>query len=292
MLQRNFILGDSWLYYKIYSGPKTLDRVLTELVGPVAESLFRRDIIDRWFFIRYNDPKPHLRLRFHCQDTDHISEVINQLKPHLTQFIDMDFISNVQIDTYQREIERYGETSMELSEEIFFHDSVMIANFLAIIEDDGDELRWLFGLKSIDSFLNSFNLSIDEKLGLLTNLKIAFGEEFGMNRHLKQQLDAKYRTKRKIIEAFLRSENAFEYKEITQVIKQKEQDSNNAVVDILSLLTSGKLNVPINSLLSSHIHMSMNRLFRSKMRLHEMVLYDFLYRYYDSQKARFRATAT
>lgn len=287
MLKRNFILGDSWLYYKIYSGPKTLDRILTELINPVSKSLLEQNIIDKWFFIRYNDPKPHLRVRFHCKDTDNLQKIIKELTPHFTQFMDMEFISNIQIDTYQREIERYGENSMELCEDIFYHDSVMMADFLDMIEDgEGDELRWLFGLKAADAFLNAFHLSIEAKVDLLMNLKTAFGEEFGMNRHLKQQLDNKYRAQRKMIEEFLKSDDTFEYPEIIEVINKKNINSRGAIDSILGLYERNELMVPVNALLSSHIHMLMNRLFRSKMRLHEMVLYDFLFRYYDSVKAR------
>jgi hypothetical protein len=38
-IQRTFILGDRWLYYKIYTGPKTCDAVLTEIIKAVAEQL-------------------------------------------------------------------------------------------------------------------------------------------------------------------------------------------------------------------------------------------------------------
>ena len=42
----------------------------------------------------------------------------------------------------------------------------------------------------------------------------------------------------------------------------------------------------IDSLLASYIHMMMNRLFKSKNRLHELVLYEFLYRYYKGEQAK------
>ncbi|MFK7749084.1 MAG: lantibiotic dehydratase C-terminal domain-containing protein, partial [Kordia sp.] len=46
------------------------------------------------------------------------------------------------------------------------------------------------------------------------------------------------------------------------------------------------LMMPINDLMGSYMHMLMNRLFKSKNRIHEMVCYDFLYRYYKSMIAR------
>jgi hypothetical protein len=48
--------------------------------------------------------------------------------------------------------------------------------------------------------------------------------------------------------------------------------------------------VDLNDLITSYIHMMMNRSFRSRQRIHELVLYDFLYRYYKSVIARPRIT--
>ena len=42
----------------------------------------------------------------------------------------------------------------------------------------------------------------------------------------------------------------------------------------------------LNDLMGSYIHMLMNRLFKSKQRVHEMVMYDFLFRYYKSEIAK------
>ncbi|MCL2738922.1 MAG: hypothetical protein FWE30_05695, partial [Bacteroidales bacterium] len=42
----------------------------------------------------------------------------------------------------------------------------------------------------------------------------------------------------------------------------------------------------LNALLSSYTHMMMNRWFRSKQRMHEAVVYDFLLKYYKYRSAR------
>lgn len=49
---------------------------------------------------------------------------------------------------------------------------------------------------------------------------------------------------------------------------------------------SGKLTIPIEELVSSYIHMAVNRLMPSQQRLYEMVQYDFLYKYYRSKLAQ------
>jgi hypothetical protein len=44
--------------------------------------------------------------------------------------------------------------------------------------------------------------------------------------------------------------------------------------------------VPLDDLLSSFIHLHVNRLMPAQARLHELVLYDFLFRHYQTQLAR------
>ncbi len=277
--KRSFIIGSEWLYYKIYTGPKTSDLVLTNIIKPVAETLLKNKSIDKWFFIRYSDPKPHIRVRFHYTNPTSVAEIINTLYEPIKEYIEEDLVWKVQIDTYQREIERYGVKTIEQSEALFFYDSRMIIDFLDMVEgDEGEELRWLFGIRAIDTLLSDFGYDDDRKLTLLEGLKMGFGAEFGMNKFLKKQLDKKFRDEKDKINEFLvfeRKDNS-DYAPILDILDQKSDDSKTAVKSILSIANAYE----IDSLMGSYIHMLMNRLFRSKNRLHEMVLYDLLYRTY------------
>ena len=289
MTKRSFILGEEWLYYKIYSGAKTSDLILTDVIKPIAESLLKKKIIDKWFFIRYADPKHHIRLRFHLQNLDKIGEIITCLQPTLNEYMNEDLIWKIQTDTYNRELERYGTKTMELSEALFFHDSEAIASFLSLIEgDEGDELRWLYGLRMVDSLLNCFSYPIDHKVNLLERLKTGFGVEFGMNRFLKKQLDNKYRQERKKIEDFfsLDEQKTHDYLPILKVLSKFKNSIPPIAEDLIHLHSHKKLEIEIENLLSSYIHMTMNRLFKSKNRVYELVCYDFMYRYYKSILAR------
>ncbi len=289
MTKRSFILGEEWLYYKIYSGAKTSDLILTDVIKPIVESFLKKKIIDKWFFIRYADPKHHIRLRFHFQNLDKIGEIITCLQPALNEYMTEDLIWKIQTDTYNRELERYGIKTMELSEALFFHDSEAIASFLSLIEgDEGEELRWLYGLRMIDSLLNCFSYSADHKVNLLERLKTGFGVEFGMNRFLKKQLDNKYRQERKKIEDFLVFDalQTQDYLPILQVLTKYKNAISPIADKFIHLNSLKKLEMDLNDLLSSYIHMNINRLFKSKNRVHELVCYDFLYRYYRSIIAR------
>lgn len=289
MKRRNFIIGSKWVYYKIYTGAKTSDLLLADIIKPISVDLIDKGIIDKWFFIRYADPKHHLRVRFHCPYKKGIHQVINNLNKSLSNLFDEDLVWKIQLDTYVRELERYGEDTMELSESLFYYDSKCIVGFLDLIEgDEGEELRWLFGLRAIDFLLDSFEFDIQKKLGLLEKLKNAFGEEFRMGRPLKKQLDDKYRSERDNIEHFMSfsKEDEPDYAVLLDILEEKKQNIQIISSEIINTIRQNESALTLDSLMGSYIHMLMNRLFKSKNRLNEMVCYDFLYRYYRSFIAR------
>jgi thiopeptide-type bacteriocin biosynthesis protein len=283
-IQRNFILGDSWLYYKIYTGTTTSDIILTKIINPVANKLISENIIDQWFFIRYTDPHHHLRVRFHCTSVTSIAAVINYLYPFLLEMVKDEFIWKIQTDVYKREIERYGANTMELSEKLFFYDSVMTTEVLKLIEEEEEELRWLFSLKAIDFYLNSFDFNNNAKLKLMDYLKTSFSNEFISSKSVKKQLDERYRAERKKIENIIVSTPAkgSENSTMYEILAAHEKNIKEIALKILIFEKEGKLEIQLGDLISSYIHMLMNRLFKSKNRTHEMVCYDFLYRYYKS----------
>jgi len=293
--QRNFILGDQWLYYKIYTGPKTADKILTEIIAPIANELISKKVIDKWFFIRYSDPKHHLRVRFNYTKPEHVGTIINTLFPNLKQFVDQDLIWKLQIDTYQREIERYGHNTIELSETLFYHDSVMISEFIDLIEgDEGEELRWLFSLRAMDSFLDSFGYSLEEKRDFMIIISTSFRNEFDSSKFLGKQLNDKYRDEKDKILEFLKfdeSQNP-DYTPILDVLRARESNSKDSIAKILEHQKNDSLAMDLNNLMSSYMHMHMNRLFKSKNRMHEMVCYDFLCRVYKMQVARMKHAKT
>ena len=287
-IQRNFIIGDEWNYFKIYTGFKTADAILTGCIYPLANSLITNKIIDKWFFIRYSDPKFHLRIRFHVSDTNHAPAVMMNFNQAIRQYVQNQLVWKVQADTYNRELERYGTDTMELSETLFWNDSEMIIKTIAFDKVKQDEnLRWLLGLKMIDVLLGDFGFSLSEKCNLLNTLQENFGKEFGITAESRRQFGSKYRNEKAKIEKILdkNSEQDEEYLTLFHPIFEKSEASKNVIKEILNKITTATA-PSLNDLLSSHIHMTLNRLFRTQQRMHELVLYDYLFRYYNSLKAR------
>lgn len=288
-MKRTFITGSEWLYYKIYTGPKTADRILTEVIKPVSEKLLEEGIIDSWFFIRYSDPKLHLRVRFHHTDSLQLEKTISLVHDSLIPFVETDLIWKITNDTYNRELERYGQNLIEFTEKLFFHDSVFIVNILDLIEgDEGEIIRWLIGLRAIDDMLNVFNYSEDNKIKYIELLRDKYWEEFGKGKDLKSQILDKYRINRKDIESIMNHLNDVggEMAPLFEHLQNKIKHIVTIASIINNLEVNKSLEISKDQLMNSYLHMMCNRLFKSKQRLHELVLYSFLRQYYVSIKAR------
>lgn len=288
-IKRTFIPGDNWIYFKLYTGYKTADTILSKTLPAIISQLNTVDILDKWFFIRYSDPKFHLRLRFYVNDTKNIFNIISVLNQEIAPYIDEDLIWKVQIDTYQRELERYGTSTMEHSESIFHFDSEAIQSILSLSEyNENDQQRWLLILKMIDALLIDFEFDLDQKIELLAKLSEDFKKEFGFTRKgYKLQLDKKYRVNRNLIDETMNEpEKAIWGMPFFKIIEQRSLKIKPVARKLLQLDTTQELEVPLKNLITSYIHMTINRLFRSKQRVYELVIYDMMERYYCSLKAK------
>ena len=292
-MQRTFIIGDKWLYLKLYTGLKTADTLITALIGSLSSSFIDDNLAEKWFFIRYNDPQFHLRWRISITDPEKIGTIITRVNKAIFPYLDNDMIYKVQAETYKREIERYGSNSIGIMEQLFWHNSMLVCDYLSQTKDSEDEKnRWLFSMRAIDSFLNLFNYELDQKLRLLSIMANSYGKEFNIDSALISQLSDRYRANKKDIFNFmsLTFDDANAYEALLKVQHQFNIRSTRGVNEILKLENDKQLAVSVDNLLISYIHMFMNRLFRSKQRLHEMVIYGFLFRYYRSQLAQSKHT--
>ncbi|WP_228451772.1 thiopeptide-type bacteriocin biosynthesis protein [Chryseobacterium sp. SN22] len=275
MMKRKFDPGSEWLYLKIYTGIKTADLILEESIGSVVLFLEEKNYIFKWFFIRYNDPKPHLRIRFLLTDTENYNEVLKSVTASLQSFTESGEISDIVIDSYKREIERYGENTIEDAETLFHSNAKLTLQCLHY----NDEEKIIVSLFLIDQILNKINLSVHEKLEWIRNFSEAFKREFNADKKLNSQLDKKYRNFKPKYSDFLTSD---EFSEDRNVITANIADSCMALCNIINHNANQSLGIILSDLFQSIFHMNINRIFISNQRLFEMIIYDYLLRYYKS----------
>ena len=284
-IERDFLPGSNWLYYKIYCGTKTADNILINYIQPLIEQLQKEQKISKWFFIRYLDGHTHLRIRFLAADKRCISEIVD-LFYQTTEIAKKEgLLWKVQMDTYQRELRRYGNEMIELAESVFEQDSNSTLQFLQMTSgDDREEIRWLWGMRSVDELLNAFGYSPEEKQYLVSIYKNAFAKEFKSNKLLYEQLNKKYNINRNRIKEIMESKTDQEndLSLLLNLSRETNEKMKSVADQILKSLKNTRSGITLNNLLGSFIHMSLNRLFLSEQRLHEMILYDYLSRYYFS----------
>lgn len=275
---RIFYPGSEWLYFKIYTGVKTSDIFLLEVIKPLVEQLQNEHVIKKWFFIRYNDPKPHLRIRFNISNLNNYNYILEKINSLFDEeYMNSREISNIIIDTYKRELERYGENTIEYAEELFFRSSELILKFL----EYDDEEKIMVVLFYIDCFLSELGLSNEEKINWIKNFDNAFKTEFNADKSLKNQLKKKYLNFQPKYFEFIKS---IEFKDIRNLITNNISDIHIVIEKILELEKKECLNVGIKDFFQSVFHMHINRLFVSNQRLFEMVVYDYLLRFFQVKK--------
>ncbi|MFP3599283.1 thiopeptide-type bacteriocin biosynthesis protein [Chryseobacterium sp. SIMBA_029] len=267
---RKYIPGSQWLYAKIYTGVKTADIILEEAIQPLLQHLKKEDLIKKWFFIRYNDPKSHLRIRFELSDTGSFDAVLSQITSSLEKYIHSGEISDFRLDTYDREIERYGGACIEDAEFLFWKSSHLILHEYLHFDD---EEKIIVALFYIDEVLKSLELSMAEKLEWIRISNLAFKKEFHADKNLNSQLDKKYRAFKPGYLKFLESE---EYEDFRTDILNGITESSEALQRVKRNCSEKELQYFFQSI----FHMNINRIFISNQRLFEMIIYDYLYRYY------------
>jgi thiopeptide-type bacteriocin biosynthesis protein len=292
-LARSFAPGSEWLYAKLYTGTATADRVLAEVVAPVIEESIAEGDADSWFFIRYADPRWHVRVRLHGDPARLTTNVLPRLHRLASPLLTDGRVWRLSLDTYEREIERYGgDEGMLLCEALFRADSDAVLTIQKDLSGDAAaDARWRLTLRGMHLLLLDLGLELDARVALLTNLRQSFAAEHRVAGHFEKQLGAKFRKARPELESLLkdRVEDAPESLRVGFAALAERSAKQAPIGAALALLgKENRLTAPLPSIAASLLHVHANRLLRADQRAHELVLYDFLARLYDSEVARGR----
>lgn len=252
MIQRLFYPGDRWVYYKLYCNPSVGNDILLDKIYPLLCNWELDNLISRWFFIRYADPLPHIRVRFELTSLDNLGETILLFKQAIEPYIKNGFIHKYQIDTYVREIERYGIDTIDQCETFFYKDSLHVAQF---IKDNSfseityilDSINWMYSLFS------KIGLSDSDIKSLATNMSSAYSKEMNITTRQKVYIDSLFRIHKN---------------NILKIVKT----NNSAINDWGNLKWINQMNTA-NPIITSLIHMHVNRLFSNNQRMYEYIIY-------------------
>ncbi|MGD9644416.1 MAG: lantibiotic dehydratase [Pirellulales bacterium] len=295
-----FAPGSEWLYAKIYGGAATADRVLVEYLQPVLQQLSQRGLVEQWFFIRYADPDEHLRLRIQARPNLLQHEVWPIVRDALADARAAGLAGRVQLDTYQREVRRYGgPIGVQLAETWFAADSRAAVEVIAATPGGaGQDLRWRLALVGLDRLLEDLGFDLPTKARVARQARDGFAAEFGVDADLRQQLSQKFRGERNLLVALLAAQStseggeAAELDTVVAALVNRSRATRPVAGAFRQVDERGALGITLDELALSLMHMWVNRVARSAHRAQEVVLYDFLDRLYHSQLARAASSST
>lgn len=292
-IQRKFSPGSDWLYLKVYTGSKNIEKILTDVLFDFTNDLINENAINKWFFIKYFDTNYHLRIRFFNQQESknlHWYRILEKLQNKISECLSLEHSFEIIVDTYKREIERYGIDTMECSESIFQMDSQFVCEILNIFKsyEEEEELRWRFAFSNVDTFLNDFGFNLSEKKEIMQNLSDTFFQEFSFNEEenektLRRALNDKFRECRVHIKEVIHRSNFDSFTDIYECINKRSNHNKDLLKNNDLLLKNEKM-----KLINSYIHMNLNRYFLVNQRRHELCLYYLLNKYYESEIAQLK----
>lgn len=244
---------DNWLFFKLYGGSKRKSELIV-LIYEKLKSL--SSSLQKYFFINYADPEPHIRLRLHFNE-GMLPELFVNINAWLESLRLDGLITKITIDSYQRETERYGGPELiEIAEDYFYHNSSLVMQIISKIRYENLELNLdVIGVSFIFSVLEEFKLTNEDKSKFLHSMmadKDAYRKQFQENRkEFMQAVDNNNWHNISLIEP---------YSEIFPLLVESSAKLRNYANLVYYYDKEGKLTNSIQGIIQSIIHMFCNRL--------------------------------
>ena len=198
----------------------------------------------------------------------------------------------VQLDTYDREVERYGgDQGMALAEEAFCADSAAVAAIVGLLEGDAAaDARWRLALLGTHLLLDALGYTIEARAAWARQQRDGFLAEFPGASKLPKQVGRRFRDERQDLDTLLWGDaSAHWLAPGVEALRARSALLAPLGRRLRSLAGDGCLGVSVDSWTASVAHMHANRLLRSAARAQELVIHDLLERLYRGRLARFPA---
>lgn len=141
-VRRQHLPGGEWTFLKIYSPLSRHDEIIESSVVEQVAALRSEHLIDRWFFVRYADPEPHLRVRFRGRDASTPPALLARLTSWASSLVETGYAFDVALAAYAPEIERYGgPRTFGAVEQLFEANSDVSCELVQMLRAAGDELQ-------------------------------------------------------------------------------------------------------------------------------------------------------
>jgi thiopeptide-type bacteriocin biosynthesis protein len=272
---RQFSPGTEWLYLKLYSHQARTNEIIGTAICQTIRRAIKEDLITQWFFTRYNDPDHHIRLRLKVRPGKH-QNVISLFNQQIATYHQQGLLSNVVIDTYRRELERYPD--IDAFENIFFNSSDWVCHYFNSMWHQLNQEDCLsFAFLTTRGLLQAAGFSSAERMNYLTGVVDSFFNEFSQVTDLKYQLDLTYRKYKEVVKNFQDSRSFYTQHKLIEIAEKNCENLTIYFGQIQAVQVKFKH-------LADVIHMHLNRIFADQPREQEFTLYYLLLKYEKSSR--------
>lgn len=247
--------GSEWLFVKLYC-PRLFEEDL--IAGPIydfAEEVRAADLADAWFFIRYSDPEPHIRLRFRGVPERLAYQLLPRVCAWGADLMADEYCLRFGFDTYDRELERYGgEGGTSTAESIFAADSRAVAALLRLLQDHTLTIdRTMLAVLTVDDLLAALQLDETERL--------AWYRTAGTTRH---EVGDEYRQRKVLLRHLLGDLSGLPAQpggaEVARILAARRRELTPTALRLAELVRRGELSQTPATLYHSYVHLHLNRL--------------------------------
>lgn len=280
--------GGEWVYIEVSANWLTLDCIISTYWSEMVGKMVCHRLIKKAFFVRFFDKVPLLRIRFQLHDAKFSYSVLDLFKETISPLINESYIWDIRLSTYKREYLRYNEKLIEDTEALFALDSEVNAQIISICKktsSKNDITRVLASALLVDYYLDLFHYTLLQKQQVLGGISEMVKHMYRLSKENRKQINEKYRLYKNQLRDVLEGKSLDScIGEIRQVLCSYLEPFRLVAANLLARIEY--YNLDQKFLISSYMHMSLNRLFIIKGHIYELFVYDFLTRYYLSKNIR------
>lgn len=265
-VQHIFLPGQEWLYFEVFCHQHRADEILLMVIQPFV--LTHKEQIKSWFFIRYNENGNHLRFRVNLLDPADGQKLSAAFAEILSPYVTAGLVSDFYARAYKREIHRYGSDLITQVETHFSTDSHFVLSLIACQADSFGKYRLCAYM--VNQLVHQQVFEVEELRRIIRLTSDAFNQEHQLDAADFKPLNQQYQLYKKTAAAVLDEEQLLGFNQLVQslVTLLKKTESNRRI-----------------RLFTDLMHMHVNRLFSKNQRMHEMVMYYFLLKDIQRNKA-------
>jgi thiopeptide-type bacteriocin biosynthesis protein len=258
--------GSEWLYFEIYCSALSTNEILLGFIYPYLKA--NRTLLKKWFFVRYVDKEDHIRLRLQLRNIEYFHRMVVDMNASIKPLISSRLVTDLKIKIYERESNRYGYDRINLVETFFHLSSIYAIKAISNFRTDKD--LYNKSLLYITELLNISYNTLNERSHFINIIASSFEQEFQLNTSDFKKVNQSFKSLDNTI--FNRTSIA------SSSVTRREKF---VFVKIINN-TDGEVKT---RLIGDLVHMHINRLFQHDQRYHEMIIYQYLQKLVNFEKA-------